>query len=300
MQLSNKAKELVIEKYGKNHEKRLNHVFGVAEMASFLAKKYNVDEEKALIAAYMHDYAKYDDPSEAIGVLDDKEIEECEKYPFLYHAYLSAEAYLKYIGNDMEIYNAIKYHVFGRPHMSLLEAIIMIADYTEKNREYDTCIECRKILLDGNFELAIYKSLEYTIENCKKNGELPHPKQLMVLEEYKKKSMKLSLDDAIVDSLGRIKAKDIIIYDSRERNPFYDKIIIASVDSLRQCSAVTKYLEDDLALHNYKIRKIEGKDSPWVLVDCYDVMVSIFQKEEREHFDIDKLYMDYPSRIIAE
>ena len=44
----------------------------------------------------------------------------------------------------MEIYNAIKYHVFGRPKMSLLEAIIMIADYTEENREYDTCIECRK------------------------------------------------------------------------------------------------------------------------------------------------------------
>ena len=300
MQLSNKAKELVIEKYGKNHEKRLNHVFGVAEMASFLAKKYNVDEEKALSAAYMHDYAKYDDPSEAIGVLSDKEIEECEKYPFLYHAYLSAEAYLKYLGNDMEIYNAIKYHVFGRPHMSLLEAIIMIADYTEKNREYDTCIECRKILLDGNFELAIYKSLEYTIAHCKENNELPHPQQLLVLEEYKKKSMKLSLEDAIIDSLGKVKAKDIIIYNSRERNPFFDKIIIASVDSLRQCSAAIKYLEDDLALYNYKIRKIEGKDSPWVLIDCYDVMVSIFQREEREHFDIDKLYMDYPKKLIEE
>ena len=40
-------------------------------------------------------------------------------------------------------------------------------DLFEENREYDTCIECRKILLDGEFNKAIYKSLVYTIENCK-------------------------------------------------------------------------------------------------------------------------------------
>jgi HD superfamily phosphohydrolase YqeK len=47
MQLSDKAKELVINKYGKDHEKRLKHVFGVAKMAEYLADKYGVDKEKA-------------------------------------------------------------------------------------------------------------------------------------------------------------------------------------------------------------------------------------------------------------
>jgi len=300
MQLSDKAKELVINKYGNEHEKRLKHVFGVAKMAEFLAEKYGVDKEKALVAAYMHDYAKYDDPSIAIDLLDDKEIEECEKYPFLYHAYLSAELYLKELGNDMEVYNAIKYHVFGRPNMNMLEAIIMIADYTEENREYDSCIECRKILLSGEFDKAIYKSLEYTIAHCEEQGEKPHPKQLIVLEEYKKKSMKLSLEDLIIDNLGRVKASNIVIYDAKDRSPFYDKIMIASVDSVRQCSAVIRYLVDDIALNNYKIRSIEGKDTPWVLIDFYDIILSVFQKDERNHYDIDKVYMDYPKRIIEE
>ena len=298
MQLSDKAKQLVIEKYGDSHEHRLKHVFGVAKMAEYLAEKYGVDKEKALTAAYMHDYAKYDDPAEAIGVLTDKEIEECEKYPFLYHAYLSAEAYLSLLGNDMEIYNAIKYHVFGRPKMSLLEAIIMIADYTEENREYDTCIECRKILLDGDFNLAIYKSLEYTVAHCKEEGKIAHPEQLLVLDEYKKKSKKMSLEGVIVDSIGRVKASNITIYDTKEKSPFYDEMIIASVDSVRQCSAAIRYLVDDLALHNYKIRAVEGKDTPWVLIDCYDIVLSIFQRDERSHYDIDKVYMDYPKRII--
>lgn len=300
MLLSDKAKQLVIEKYGSQHEKRLQHVFGVAEMASFLAKKYGLDEEKALIAAYMHDYCKYDDPSEAIGVLTDKEIDECEKYPFLYHAYLSAEAYLANLGNDMEIYNAIKYHVFGRPHMSLFESIIMIADYTEKNREYDTCKECRKILLDGDLDLAIYKSLEYTIAHCKENNESAHPMQILVLNEYKMKSMKLKIEDVITESLKKVKAKNIVIYNSEGRNPFYDKIIISSVDSQRQCNAAIKYIGEDLSINNYKVRSIDGKDSSWVLIDCFDAIVSIFEKEERTHFDIDKLYMDYPKQIVEE
>ena len=110
MLLSDKAKALVMEKYKDKHKNRLTHILGVAEMAEYLAIKYGVDKESALIAAYMHDYAKYDDIETAKGVLSDDEIKECEEYPFLYHAYLSAEAYKKLLGDDIHIYNAIKYH----------------------------------------------------------------------------------------------------------------------------------------------------------------------------------------------
>jgi ribosome-associated protein len=75
-------------------------------------------------------------------------------------------------------------------------------------------------------------------------------------------------------------------------------MIIASVDSVRQCCAAIRYLVDDWALHNYKIRAVEGKDTPWVLIDCYDIVLSIFQRDERSHYDIDKVYMDYPKKII--
>ena len=133
---SDEARNLVIEKYSDSHLDRLTHTFGVAEMAEYLANKYDVDVEKALVAAYMHDYCKYDDENSAIGVLTDEELNECIKFPFLYHAYLSAYAYKRLGGDDLDIYNAIKYHVFGRPNMTRLEEIIMIADFTEKNRRY--------------------------------------------------------------------------------------------------------------------------------------------------------------------
>ena len=190
MLLSNKALELITSKYEDNHKDRLVHTLGVAEMAEYLAKRYGVDKEKALIAAYLHDYCKYDDTKNAKSILKEEEIQDCEIFPFLYHAYLSAEAYKELFKDnfDEDIYNAIKYHVFGRPNMSLLESIIMIADYTEKNRKYPSCVACRKILVDDDdLNMAIYKSLEWTLEFAMKEGHTPHPAQVLVMEEYKRK-----------------------------------------------------------------------------------------------------------------
>lgn len=190
MQLSDKAKALVEKKYEDNHKDRLIHTFGVAEMAEYLAKRYDVDVNKALVAAYLHDYCKYDDISIAKDVLTEEELKDCELYPFLYHAYLSAIAYKELFKDDfdIDIYNAIKYHVFGRPNMSMLEAIIMIADFTEKNRKYPSCCKARSILVDeDDLNLAIYKSLQWTIEFVLKEGQKPHPNQILVTEEYKRK-----------------------------------------------------------------------------------------------------------------
>ena len=188
MLLSDKAKALVEEKYDNNHKNRLTHILGVAEMAELLAIRYGVDKEKALVAAYMHDYSKYDDPSIAKDYLTKEEIKECEEYPFLYHAYLSAEAYKKLIGDDLDIYNAIKYHVFGRLNMSKLEEIIMISDYTEKNRIYPSCVAVRKILVEDNdLNLAIDESLKGMIAFAKEEGHKPHPMQIKIMEEYKRK-----------------------------------------------------------------------------------------------------------------
>ena len=64
MQLSDKAKALVEEKYKDGHKKRLEHIFGVALMEKKKKKRHNVDVEKAKVAAYMHDYSKYDEEQE--------------------------------------------------------------------------------------------------------------------------------------------------------------------------------------------------------------------------------------------
>ena len=40
---------------------------------------------------------------------------------------------------------------------------------------------------------------------------------------------------------------------------------------------------------------MEGdRDSSWVLVDLGDIIVHVFQTEERNHFQLEKLYADLP------
>ena len=190
MELYEKCKKMLIEHYNGKHEERLIHSLGVVEMAEYLAGIYRIDIEKAKIAAILHDYCKYDSIIDIKKLLTEDEIYECELYPFLYHAYGSAYIYKNYVGSDIDIFNAIHNHVFGRPNMSKLEAIIMISDFTEKNRKYEQCIKARELLLDGQFNEAIIYSLESTMKHCLEKHENPHPRQLEVYNEYLEKGGK--------------------------------------------------------------------------------------------------------------
>ena len=184
MLLLGKIKRLIKQKH-KNDKHRYIHSLGVAQMAKLLAKRYDVDVKKAMIAAYLHDFCKNDSVEYVNTLLTVEERLECEKCPVLYHSYGSAAYYLKYIGNDKDIYNAIKNHVFGRLGMSKLEEIILISDYTELNRKYDDCIKVRNILLNENMDKAIYESTKFVVEYITKKGKEPHPTQIDVLNYYK-------------------------------------------------------------------------------------------------------------------
>lgn len=186
MQLLETCKKLSMEKL-QSHKERLEHTLGVVKMASYLAKIYGVDETKVQIAAYMHDFCKYDDISLAKDILNSEDLAECEKYPFLYHAYMAAEYFKKYLSDDDEIYLAIRNHVFGRVDMTKIEEILMISDYTEENRKYKECIYCRELIYEGKINEAIYKSLEATINHCINNNEKPHPVQIAVCKQIKER-----------------------------------------------------------------------------------------------------------------
>lgn len=104
----------------------------------------------------------------------------------------------------------------------------------------------------------------------------------------------MNLKEIIVDCLEKVKAFDVVSIDMEGKSPFYDEMVLASVNVERTATAFIGYLEDALKDTDYKIRNVEGEYTSWVLVDCYDVVVSIFTKEERENFQIEKLYLDSP------
>ena len=104
----------------------------------------------------------------------------------------------------------------------------------------------------------------------------------------------MTLQEVILDCLGKIKASDIMIYNMRGHSPFYDEMILCSVDVERQATAAINYIEEETSKFGFKVRNVEGANTTWVLIDCFDIVVSIFTKEERQHFALEKLYLEFP------
>lgn len=108
----------------------------------------------------------------------------------------------------------------------------------------------------------------------------------------------MTLNEIIYTCLGKVKAENILEYDMRGFSPFYDTMILASVDSERQATSGVSYIEEEAATLGIKIRGVEGLNTPWVLIDLNDVIVSIFTKEERERFSLEKIYLDIPCKKV--
>jgi len=150
-------------------QRRYQHTLGVIEVAKKLAKQYGVDEEKAEIAALLHDVAKNMSLSEMHSYIECEETLECYGHlGELLHGFAGSTYAKKNLGiTDLDILNAIKYHTIGRRNMSDLEKIIYIADAIEPNRNYPALEEIRekvKIDLDEGILFEIDRKIIYLLD----------------------------------------------------------------------------------------------------------------------------------------
>lgn len=167
-------------------QKRYYHSLCVRDAAVHLAKKYEVNEEKAEIAGILHDIMKDVPPDEQLKmmmrydiILTDVE-RSAQK---LWHAMLG-EAYLEkeLKITDAEILNAVRYHTTGRANMTLLDKIIFIADFISADRDYDGVEELRKAA-EVSLEEAIIEGMVYTIQDLAKDCRAIHPDTIAAYNE---------------------------------------------------------------------------------------------------------------------
>ena len=89
------------------------------------------------------------------------------------------------------------------------------------------------------------------------------------------------------------KASDVAVLDISLRSGFADFFVIATAHSLRQLASLCDELDDRLTKEGAEVRHVEGKgDSGWILMDCGDVIVNLFTEEQREHYQIEKIWGD--------
>ncbi len=121
--------------------KRYQHTERVVAWALKLAELYDVDLKAVEVAAYLHDVAKQMAFADMIRLIEQDKDEQIDPLfydmPQIVHATAGACLAKRDFGiTDEAVLNAIKYHTTGRAEMSVVEAVIYIADATEKGRNY--------------------------------------------------------------------------------------------------------------------------------------------------------------------
>ncbi len=157
---------------------RFDHTLGVAYTAANMAAIFDADNQKALIAGYLHDCAKNLDHEEQIKICKKNGIEITDverRNPSLIHAKAGmCLARTKYGIEDEEILNAIRWHTTGHPGMTTLEKIVFIADFIEPNRkplEHMDIIRKEAFRdLDACMLLILRDTLNY-LKNIDKEGD---------------------------------------------------------------------------------------------------------------------------------
>lgn len=164
-----KIKETYL-KHGK--EKTYHHVVEVMNVAIDLAKKYNLDKNKCILASLLHDISVIMSPDKMYQLALERHLiidELEEKYHFLSHQRISKIIAREiFFVEDKDILSAIECHTTLKKDASDYDKVIFLADKIAWDQEgkppyYDELIQAIDVSLDE----GCYYFIRYQLENKK-------------------------------------------------------------------------------------------------------------------------------------
>ena len=167
------AKELVRSRLS---DKRYEHTLNVKKMAVKLAKRYGVDEDKAALAALLHDSAK--------EISKDEMRELMRQYPQYAEDGICAAilARTQWGVEDEAILSAIACHTAGKAGMSKLDKVVYLADMTSKERDWPGVGKLRKLEMK-DLDAAMLAALKQTNDFVLSQGKPLDPQSAAAYED---------------------------------------------------------------------------------------------------------------------
>ncbi|MCR4806495.1 MAG: ribosome silencing factor [Lachnospiraceae bacterium] len=96
-----------------------------------------------------------------------------------------------------------------------------------------------------------------------------------------------------VDALKDKKADNIKVIDISKISIMADYFIIADGSNINQLKAMCDNVEEKLAMAGIHPKQKEGYDNGgWILMDYRDVVIHIFDKENREFYNLERIWSD--------
>ncbi len=108
----------------------------------------------------------------------------------------------------------------------------------------------------------------------------------------------------IVKAMEDKKAYNIEILDIKDISPIADYFVICSASNLRQTRTIADEVDEKMAEHNVKAVKVDDEDlfgnplregydtGKWILLDFNGIVVHIFSEDERDYYNLDKIWSD--------
>lgn len=113
------------------------------------------------------------------------------------------------------------------------------------------------------------------------------------MEKVNTKEDALSMVKEIVKALDEKKSEDIKALDISNVTIMADYFIIASGNNRNQIQAIADNVTEKLHKKGHDLKQIEGYDTAnWILMDYGDVIVHIFDKENRLFYDLERIWSD--------
>lgn len=110
-------------------------------------------------------------------------------------------------------------------------------------------------------------------------------------EDFKEKTKNMA--QIAIQALEDKKAEDIKVIDISGVSVLADYFIIASGSNRSQIQALTDYVEEQLGRSGLPVKQIEGYDTAnWILMDFGDLIVHIFDRENRLFYDLERIWRD--------
>lgn len=96
-----------------------------------------------------------------------------------------------------------------------------------------------------------------------------------------------------IKALEDKKAEDIRVIDISGVSVLADYFIIANGSNRNQIQALSDAVEESLGRAGYPVKQIEGYDNAnWVLLDFGDIILHIFDNENRLFYDLERIWRD--------
>jgi len=119
----------------------------------------------------------------------------------------------------------------------------------------------------------------------------------MTSESAAKKDIQ-KLQRAIVDGLEDVKGQDIVVFNTEELSPLFERVIVASGTSNRQTKALAASVRDAVREAGFDKPRIEGEDNgEWIIVDCGPAVAHVMQPAIRQYYRLEEIWGAKPVRL---